>query len=90
MAQDQSMSVKLATLAVSASAGWLAQKAVTALWTKATGHTPATVDDDDATLVSVVTFAAVTGAVAALTKVLASRGTRRVAHRMTARKALAA
>lgn len=90
MAQDQSITVKLATLAVSAAAGWAAQKAVTALWTKATGHTPATVDDDDATLVSVVTFAAVTGATAALTKVLATRSTKRFAHRMSARKALAA
>lgn len=82
MAQDQSMPVKLATLAVSFGAGWLAQKAVTALWTKATGHSPSTVDDDDATLVSVVTFAAVTGATAALTRVLAARGTARFAGRL--------
>ena len=86
MAQAQSIPMKIATLAVSAAAGWAAQKAVTALWTKATGHTPATVDDDDATMVSVVTFAAVTGATAALTRVLASRSTRRMASRLHARK----
>ena len=89
MAQDQSIPVKIATLVVSAAAGWVAQKAVTALWTKATGHTPATVDDDDATMVSVVTFAAVTGATAALTKVLAKRSTLRWASRMSARRSAA-
>ena len=90
MAQDQSIPVKIATLVVSAAAGWVAQKIVTAVWTKATGHNPASADDDDATTVSIVTFAAVTGGTAALTRVLASRGTRRVANKLHARKGHAA
>lgn len=87
MAKDQSVPMKLTTLAVSLGAGWVAQKAVTALWTKATGHSPVTTDDDDATVASIVAFAAVTSATAALTRVLASRSTSRFAKRLSARKA---
>lgn len=89
MAQDQSLQVKLTTLVVAAGAGWLAQRAVSAIWTKATGHKPATVEDDDAALLSIVTFAAVTGATAALTKVLATRGTAKALGCAAARKQLA-
>lgn len=86
MAKDQSVPMKLTTLAVSLGAGWLAQKAVAALWTKATGHSPVHADDDDATVASIVAFAAVTSATAALTRVLATRGTSRVATRIHARR----
>lgn len=86
MAQDQTVPMKLTTLAVSLGAGWLAQKAVAALWTKVTGHSPAHGDDDDATVASIVAFAAVTSATAALTKILATRGTTRVAKRLHARR----
>ncbi len=86
MAQDQSVPMKITTLAVSLGAGWVAQKAVAALWTKVTGHSPVHGDDDDATVASIVAFAAVTSATAALTRVLATRGTSRFAKRLHARK----
>lgn len=80
------MQVKLATLAISFGAGLLAQKIVKTVWLKATGKPGSLVDDDDATIASMVGFAAVTGATAALTRVLAARGTSKVAARLAARR----
>jgi len=82
VADDQSIPEKLATLVVSFGAGWLAHRAVKAIWQKATGKPPSMIDDDDATLVSVVTFAAVSGATAALTRYAAGRGTAKVTRRI--------
>lgn len=86
MAQDQSMPMKLTTLAISFGAGLLAQKAVKLIWVKVTGQEPSMIDDDDATLLSVVTFAGVTGATAALTRYLAGRGTAKLATRAGMRR----
>lgn len=86
MAKDQSMQVKLATLAVSFGAGLLAQKIVKVVWLKATGKPGSFDDDDDATIASIVGFAAVTGATAALTRALAARGTAKFAARLASRR----
>lgn len=84
MAQDQSTAEKLTMAALSFGAGWIAQKVVEKLWDKSTGGLSKDLDNDDARLVSVVTFAAVSAAVAALTQVFAKRSVRRVVRKVSA------
>lgn len=75
----QSTVSKVVGLLVAGGAAWLAQKTVSAAWRRATGHVPPKADDDSgAGLAEVAIAAAVTGAIAALTRVLATRGTARI------------
>ena len=72
----QSTISKVVGLLVAGGAAWVAQKAVSAAWRAATGHVPPKAEDDgDAGLSEVAIAAAITGAIAALTRVLATRGT---------------
>jgi Protein of unknown function (DUF4235) len=74
----QSSISKVVGLAVAAGAAWAAQKTVSAAWRATTGHVPPKAEDDgDAGLWEVAVAAALTGAIAALTRVLATRGTAR-------------
>ncbi|XBH20966.1 DUF4235 domain-containing protein [Jonesiaceae bacterium BS-20] len=84
MAKDQSGVEKVAMIALSFGAGWVAQKIVEQLWEKSTGGLSHDIDDDDARIASVVTFAAVSAAVAALTQVFAKRGARKAISRISA------
>lgn len=78
---------KIVTSVAALAAGWIAQKALVALWKGVTGNdAPEDPDDDSATIVGVVGFAAATGAVAALARAFASRGVRKVAERAAARR----
>ena len=60
-------------------AAFVAQKLVASAWKAASGHKPpkADDDDDDAGLAEVAAAAAITGAVVALVRVLATRGAAR-------------
>jgi hypothetical protein len=74
----QSTVSKLVGLLVAGGAAWVAQKTVSTVWRAATGHVPPKAEDDgDAGLSEVAIAAAITGAIAALTRVLATRGTAR-------------
>ncbi|WP_426593545.1 DUF4235 domain-containing protein [Cellulomonas sp. McL0617] len=56
-------------------AAWLVQQAVSRVWQRSTGHEPPRADDEgDAGLSEVVIAAAVTGALVAISRVLATRG----------------
>jgi Protein of unknown function (DUF4235) len=74
----QSTVSKVVGLVVAAGAAWAAQKIVATAWHATTGHVPPKAEDQgDAGLSEVAIAAAITGAVAALTRVLATRGTAR-------------
>ena len=74
----QSAVSKAVGLLVAGGAAWVAQKTVSTAWRAATGHVPPKAEDDgDAGLAEVAIAAAITGAIAALTRVLATRGTAR-------------
>ncbi|MGO1316184.1 MAG: DUF4235 domain-containing protein [Cellulomonadaceae bacterium] len=79
---DENLASKLTVLAVTALTAWLAQKILTQVWKKATGHdAPKDPVDNDSSTTAIAVFGALTGAVAALSKIAASKG----AHRITAR-----
>ena len=85
--ETDTLGFKIASSLVAIGAGWVAQKVVRVAWRKTTGHdAPESIDDDQATLAGVVAFAAISGAVAALTRALATRGTARAAHRIAEAK----
>ena len=75
---------KIAMLAVSFGVGWIAQKLVEQVWEKSTGGLSHDIDDDEARIASVVTFAAVSAAVAALSPVFAKRGARKAITKFSA------
>jgi len=71
----QTLVSKLFGTVVALGAAWVAQKVVATAWKKTSGHTPPKADDDgDAGLGEVAAAAAITGAVVALVRVLATRG----------------
>jgi hypothetical protein len=74
----QSTVSKVVGLVVAGGAAWVAQKAVSTAWRATTGHVPPKAEDEgDAGLSEVAIAAAITGAIAALTRVLATRGAAR-------------
>lgn len=86
--QKQSTLAKLVGLVAAGAATWAAQKAITSAWKAASGHTPPAVDDpdSDAGITEIVLAAALTGAVVAITRVLATRGTARFADRVNSKR----
>ena len=75
----QSTVSKVVGLLVAAGAAWVAQKAVSAAWRATTGHVPPKAEaEGEAGLSEVAIAAALTGAIAALTRVLATRGTAKI------------
>ncbi|RZS62793.1 uncharacterized protein DUF4235 [Xylanimonas ulmi] len=86
--RDESLAVKVGTMALTLAAGWLAQRAVGMIWAKSTGHAaPKDPDDESVTIVQAVTFAAVSGAVAVLARRLAHQGARRYVARLASSSA---
>lgn len=66
---------KLIGAAAALIAAWLAQQLISRIWQRSTGHEPPRADDEgDAGLSEVVIAAAVTGALVAISRVLATRG----------------
>jgi len=83
--ETDTLAFKVVSSLLALGAGWVAQKIVTSVWRRSTGHdAPQSIDDEDASLAGVVAFAAISGAVAALTRALATRGTQKAAHRIAA------
>ena len=75
----QSTVSKVVGLLVAGGAAFVAQKTVSTAWKATTGHVPPKAEDDGgAGLWEVAIAAAITGAIAALTRVLATRGTARL------------
>lgn len=69
---------KLFGTVMALAAALVAQKIVASAWKAASGHKPPKADDDgDAGLAEVAAAAAITGAVVALVRVLATRGAAR-------------
>lgn len=82
---DDSMVDKLILVGASAAAAWAAQKLLSAIWKKSTGHeAPKDPLNNESTIPAIVGFAAITGAVAALSRIVASRGARKVTARLAA------
>jgi hypothetical protein len=82
--QSQSMMAKLAGAGAALAAAWVVQKVIDKAWVAASGHKPPAPEsqDDDINFREVALAAVVTGALVALSRVLATRGTARLAARI--------
>ncbi|SDS07765.1 Protein of unknown function [Paraoerskovia marina] len=81
---DQDMATKVATLALTFAAGWIATKVVSTIWKKASGHdAPTDTDDPDISLPEAMAFAAITGGVGVLARRLAAGQATKVSARLT-------
>ena len=81
--QKPSKLAKVVGTVVALAAVWAVQKALSASWQAASGHRPPKFDDEgDAALAEVVAAAAITGALVALSRVLATRATARFSERV--------
>jgi hypothetical protein len=70
---------KLVGAAATMIAAWLVQHVISTVWQRSTGHKPPRADDEgDAGLSEVVIAAAITGALVAISRVLATRGAARI------------
>ncbi|GEL99227.1 DUF4235 domain-containing protein [Cellulomonas terrae] len=76
--QTQSVVAKLIGAGVALGAAVIVQKILSRAWEAKTGHAPPAADDQgDAPLAEIVAAAALTGALVAISRVLATRGTAR-------------
>lgn len=74
--KKESMIAKVVGLGVALGAAWLAQQLINTAWKSAVGHTPPKPEDEgDARFGEIAAAAVVTGAVVALARVMATRGT---------------
>ncbi|QGQ20566.1 DUF4235 domain-containing protein [Cellulomonas sp. JZ18] len=73
---DKSMVAKIVGMGVTLGAVWVANKVVDTAWEKTKGHKPPAADstDEDIKFSEVALAAVITGAVVALSRVLATRG----------------
>ena len=86
---DEGMVDKLILIGTSAAAAWAAQKVLSVIWKRATGHdAPKDPVHNESTIPAIVGFAAIGGAAAALSRILANRGARKVSARIAAGRAL--
>jgi len=83
--QRSTVLVRLVGVGAGLLAGWLAQRLLDSVWERASGHTPPTADDPEAPLVEVAAAVALTGALVAIARVVASRSTTRLAASRLAR-----
>ncbi|WP_051274582.1 DUF4235 domain-containing protein [Cellulomonas sp. URHD0024] len=80
---QSSFLAKIIGAAATLIAAWLAQKLISSVWKARTGHKPPTPDDKgNANLTEMVTAAAVTGALVAISRVLATHGAAHVVAAM--------
>ncbi|MEV7974054.1 DUF4235 domain-containing protein [Cellulomonas sp. NPDC089187] len=81
--ENESTLAKITGLVVAGAVAWAAQKALGAIWKKASGHEPPKPEDPgDSRLGEVIAAAAITSGVVALARVLAARGTARFSKRV--------
>jgi hypothetical protein len=79
--QKENMIAKAVGLGVALGAAWVAQQLVSGVWKVTFGHKPPKPEDEgDARFAEVALAAVITGAVVALTRVLATRGTAKYLH----------
>ncbi len=82
MPEKSSTVLRIAGVGAGLAGGWLVHKLVDAAWRGAVGHPAPGPDDEDASLTEIVVATALTGALVALVRLLAPRGTHRAtAHR---------
>lgn len=75
-AEKQSLVSKVAGVVAALAAAWLVQRVIDSAWTRSLGHKPPKPEDPgDARFAEVALAATVTGALVALSRVLATRGT---------------
>ena len=86
--QSPSMLAKVVGAGAAIAAAWAAQKLLDRAWVAAAGHEPPAPEsqEEDISLREVLLAAAITGAVVALARALASRGTARVAARVNSKR----
>jgi hypothetical protein len=72
--------LRLSTLGAGLAAGWLVHKVLDSVWQRTAGHPSPSPDDRDQPLAEVVLATALTGALVALLRALAQRGTARFLH----------
>ncbi|KON73673.1 DUF4235 domain-containing protein [Cellulosimicrobium cellulans] len=83
---EQTLALKVGTVALTFAAGWAAQKLVTFVWAKVTGHdAPKDLDDEEVGIVSAVTFAAVAAGVGVLARRFAGKEAKRFVSRLASR-----
>lgn len=77
MANDETKIAKAVGLGVALAASWLASRVIDGAWKAALGHKPPKAEDEggDVAFVEIAVAAVITGAVVALARVLAARGT---------------
>ncbi|WP_125777917.1 DUF4235 domain-containing protein [Antribacter gilvus] len=81
---EQTLAVKITTIALTFAAGWAAQKAVGLIWKSVTGKAaPTKADDPELNMLQATAFAAVAAGTAVLVRRAASKGAARVAVRLT-------
>jgi len=82
MPEKSSTVLRIAGVGAGLAGGWLVHKLVDAVWRGAVGHPAPGPDDDESSLTEIVVATALTGALVALVRLLAQRGTQRAAaHR---------
>lgn len=80
-AEKQSLISKLVGVGAALAAAWIAQQLINTAWTRTLGHKPPKPEDPgDARFGEIAAAAAVTGALIALSRVLATRGTAKYLH----------
>lgn len=86
--QSPSMLAKLVGAGVAVGAAWVAQNLLDRAWVATAGHEPPAPEsqDEDISLREVLLAAAITGAVVALARALASRGTARLTARVNSKR----
>lgn len=87
MADDQqSRLAKITGMLAALVAAAAVTKVVNMAWESASGHKPPRADDEDAGLSEVVVAAALTGALVAAARILATRGTAKFAARVNSNR----
>lgn len=76
--QTDSKVAKIVGVLAAAAATWAAGKLIERAWTRTTGHTPPKPEDADGAFGEVLAAAVASGALIALVRVVATRGTRRL------------
>lgn len=76
--QTDSKVAKIVGVLAAAAATWAAGKLIESAWTRATGHTPPKPEDPDGPFGEILAAAVASGALIALVRVVATRGTRRL------------
>ncbi len=82
---DETMATKVALLITTAAGAWIARKLITKVWQSVSGNdAPHDPLNNESTLAGVVAFGALAGAATALSRILASKGAKKITRRVEA------